>query len=218
LAEAAKTVEHPGFKPSDYAFHGRTEGVDNFTGSATAGPDVFCGFGGNDFINSLDAGDIFLGGAGDDGVSGNRGTFYGGEGNDSVLLTNFGTVFGEEGNDFVANNSGIFHGGAGLDTVVNGTPPKTDRRVPARSETATREGPGRSSSGPSSCPYSPKCVVREFSEVELPEYRVLGSPYRESCMALPRSGVPHSCRRGAPLRTGAQKYTNGVRRIRGARL
>jgi hypothetical protein len=188
LAEAAKTVEHPGFKPSDYAFHGRTEGVDNFTGSATAGPDVFCGFGGNDFINSLDAGDIFLGGAGDDGVSGNRGTFYGGEGNDSVLLTNFGTVFGEEGNDFVANNSGIFHGGAGLDTVVNGTPPKTDRRVPARSETATREGPGRSSSGPSSCPYSPKCVVREFSEVELPEYRVLGSPYRESCMALPRSG------------------------------
>ena len=168
-------MEHPGFKPSDYAFHGRTEGVDNFTGSATAGPDVFCGFGGNDFINTLDAGDIFLGGAGDDGVSGNRGTFYGGEGNDSVLLTNFGTVFGEEGNDFVANNSGIFHGGAGddrvfenratffgeegndrvalfnsgtfnggagLDTVVNGTPPKTDRRVPARSETATREGPG----------------------------------------------------------------------------
>jgi hypothetical protein len=188
LAEAAKTVEHPGFKPSDYAFHGRTEGVDNFTGSATAGPDVFCGFGGNDFINTLDAGDIFLGGAGDDGVSDNSGTFYGGEGNDSVLLTNFGTVFGEQGNDFVANNSGIFHGGAGLDTVVNGTPPKTDRRVPARSETATREGPGRSSSGPSSCPYSPKCVVREFSEVELPEYRVLGSPYRESCMALPRSG------------------------------
>ena len=181
-------MEHPGFKPSDYAFHGRTEGVDYFTGSATAGPDVFCGFGGNDFINTLDAGDIFLGGAGDDGVSDNFGTFYGGEGNDSVLLTNFGTVFGEEGNDFVANNSGIFHGGAGLDTVVNGTPPKTDRRVPARSETATREGPGRSSSGPSSCPYSPKCVVREFSEVELPEYRVLGSPYRESCMALPRSG------------------------------
>jgi hypothetical protein len=122
LAEAAKTVEHPGFKPSDYAFHGRTEGVDNFTGSATAGPDVFCGFGGNDFINTLDAGDIFLGGAGDDGVSDNSGTFYGGEGNDSVLLTNFGTVFGEEGNDFVANNSGIFHGSAGLDTVVNGTP------------------------------------------------------------------------------------------------
>jgi hypothetical protein len=101
LAEAAKTVEQPGFKPADYTFHGGTEGGDSFDERATEGqPDVFCGFGGADAITVLDAGDIFLGGEGNDQVTINEGTFYGGA-----------------GDDFVAFNRGTFNGGAGIDTV-----------------------------------------------------------------------------------------------------
>ena len=50
LAEAAKTVEQPGFKPADYTFIGGTEGDDNFTDPAMGGSFVFCGFGGDDSI------------------------------------------------------------------------------------------------------------------------------------------------------------------------
>jgi Ca2+-binding RTX toxin-like protein len=99
---AIKTLG-PNFNPSTYTFHGGTEGDarDNFT--ATEGNDVFCGFGGFDRILRLDAGDIFLGGAGNDSVDTNNGTFYGGEGGDFVDL-NFGTFYGEEGNDAVGAN------------------------------------------------------------------------------------------------------------------
>src|SRR5215207_11233566 len=70
LAEAAKTVEQPGFKPADYTFIGGTEFSDNFTDPARGGSFVFCGFGGDDSIialddsgrPTLDEGDIFLGG------------------------------------------------------------------------------------------------------------------------------------------------------------
>jgi hypothetical protein len=83
LAEAAKTLK-PGFNPSNYAFHGGTTGDDDFDGQATAGPDVFCGFGGDDQIGYVDEGDIFLGGAGKDSVFyGSYSTFYGGAGDDS---------------------------------------------------------------------------------------------------------------------------------------
>jgi hypothetical protein len=51
---------------------------------------VFCGFGSNDQIGTLNEGDIFLGGAGNDVVSDNLGTFYGQEGNDQVFV-NSGT-------------------------------------------------------------------------------------------------------------------------------
>jgi hypothetical protein len=44
---------------------------------------VFCGFGGNDSIGTLAEGDIFIGGAGNDQVLSNYGTFYGGDGNDT---------------------------------------------------------------------------------------------------------------------------------------
>jgi hypothetical protein len=64
-AEAVRTLQ-PGFKPSDYNFVAGTEEANDFDGQATAGPDVFCGFGGNDSISTLDAGDIFIGGAGND--------------------------------------------------------------------------------------------------------------------------------------------------------
>jgi Ca2+-binding RTX toxin-like protein len=133
LAQAAQTLQ-PGFKPSDYTFHGGTEGDDNLSSQRTDDPDVFCGFGGEDSINSLDVGDIFLGGAGNDFVDNNEGTFYGqagddvvananyvifhgGEGNDSVF-GNFGTIYGGEGNDFVFFNhpDGIFFGEEGDDS------------------------------------------------------------------------------------------------------
>jgi hypothetical protein len=83
------------FNPSNYTFIGGTEGDNVFTG--TAGPDVFCGFGRDDSAPDLKAGDIFLGGAGNDRVgNSNYGTFYGGEGTD-VVGYNYpgGTFFGE---------------------------------------------------------------------------------------------------------------------------
>jgi Ca2+-binding RTX toxin-like protein len=91
LAEAVRTLQ-PGFNPSNYNFVGGTGGDDIDTFTATAGPDVFCGFGGDDRIAlgfAWDEGDIFLGGEGNDSVFGNAGTFFGGEGFVSVL---FGTA------------------------------------------------------------------------------------------------------------------------------
>ena len=98
-AEAIRTLQ-PGLKLSDYHFVGGTVGDDYFDRAATAGPDVFCGFGGNDSITDLDAGDIFLGGNGNDTVLRNNGTFYGGAGDDYVYY-NHGTFYGEAGNDYV---------------------------------------------------------------------------------------------------------------------
>jgi hypothetical protein len=57
---------------------------------------VFCGFGGDDCIHTLDAGDIFLGGAGKDGVfNQNGGTFNGGPSSDMVVGQN-GGVFNQD--------------------------------------------------------------------------------------------------------------------------
>jgi Ca2+-binding RTX toxin-like protein len=99
LAEAVRTLG-PGFKPSGYTFVGGSAGEDYFDRAATTGPDVFCGFGGNDSISTLEAGDIFLGGDGNDTVFRNFGTFYGGAGKDYVYY-NQGTFYGEAGNDYV---------------------------------------------------------------------------------------------------------------------
>jgi len=121
LAEAVQTLQ-PGFKPADYTFIGGTETEstgpeinDNFDDRATNDPQVFCGFSGNDLINVLQQGDIFLGGAGTDRVTSNfGGTFYGGEGDDQVFAFSSGTFFGEEGNDVVFRLSGgTFDGGEG---------------------------------------------------------------------------------------------------------
>jgi len=110
----------PNFKPSNYTFLGGTEGNNDFTGRATLGNDVFCGFGGGDYIFTLDEGDIFLGGEDRDIFAINNGTFYGGPGDDSVL-DNSGTFNGEEGNDLVSTNllTGTFNGGAGVDVVYD---------------------------------------------------------------------------------------------------
>ena len=63
---------------------------------------MFCGFGGSDSRGPgpLAAGDIFLGGEGNDSVDTNIGTFNGGAGDD-LVGSNFGTFFGEEGCDQV---------------------------------------------------------------------------------------------------------------------
>jgi hypothetical protein len=107
FALAMRTLS-PGFIPADYTFISGTEGIDDFTGQATDGADVFCGFGGNDRIDTLDAGDIFLGGSGNDQVQyENNGTFYGGAGYDYVYQ-NWGFFYGEEGYDVVYDNYGIF--------------------------------------------------------------------------------------------------------------
>ena len=106
---AIKTLG-PGFNPADYTFVGGTEGNDESVGSGVASPEVFCGFGGNDSIGTLDAGDIFLGGDGSDSVTINNATFYGGAGNDRVNNNGFvGTFYGEAGNDIVdGTNEGTF--------------------------------------------------------------------------------------------------------------
>src|SRR5215204_2752487 len=119
LAEAAKTVEQPGFNPADYTFIAGTEGDDNFTDPASGGAHVFCGFGGDDSIDTLDSHgqDIFLGGAGNDTVRFNFGTFLGGEGND-LVHDNYGTFLGGADNDEVIRNLGTFDGGDGTEDSV----------------------------------------------------------------------------------------------------
>jgi hypothetical protein len=103
LKLAIKTL--PNFKPAHYTFHGGSEDIgviDDFTGEATEGNDVFCGFGGVlDGITTLDEGDIFLVGGGED-----------------VVVTNNGTFYGQEGNDGVEINSGTFDGGDGTEDFV----------------------------------------------------------------------------------------------------
>jgi hypothetical protein len=110
---AIKTLG-PSFNPSNYTFFGGNEVSNEFSGVKTEGPDVFCGFGGPDFISSgpsfisLDAGDIFLGGEGDDSVTSNE---------------QGATFYGEAGNDFVEENGGRFVGGEGCDDVMFGDDP-----------------------------------------------------------------------------------------------
>ena len=86
-AKLAKRTLGPSYNSSNYTFIGGAEGIDNFNGRATDGPDVFCGFGGDDRIDTMiDEGDIFIGGEGNDSVSTNYGTFYGGAGNDESVI------------------------------------------------------------------------------------------------------------------------------------
>jgi Ca2+-binding RTX toxin-like protein len=110
----------PSFNPSNYTFHGGTVGEDDFTFNGGDGSDVYCGFGSNDQIETLNEGDIFLGGEGNDRVAfRNHGTFNGGAGNDRVVF-NAGTFNGGDGDDFVSNNevTGTVNGEVGTDSVV----------------------------------------------------------------------------------------------------
>jgi VCBS repeat-containing protein len=107
------------FNPANYTFHGGTTAGDTFTGTAGQS-EVFCGFGGDDSIGTLQGGDIFLGGDGNDSVTDNNGTFYGEAGNDSVE-DNSGTFNGGADNDSVTYiNRSTFNGGDGNDSIVGG--------------------------------------------------------------------------------------------------
>jgi hypothetical protein len=77
LAEAVRTLGSDLEPSGGYHFVGGTAGDDFFDRAATAGPDVFCGFGGDNYVNTLDAGDIFFRGDGNDADFRNFGTFYG---------------------------------------------------------------------------------------------------------------------------------------------
>src|SRR5918998_1804829 len=110
---------------------GNNKRADDFSSKATAGTDVFCGFGGDDWTDTLDAGDLFIGGAGNDTIyETNNDTFIGGAGDDTigggcsdvegVNCTNNGTFYGGDGRDVVYFNNGFFYGGGGGDFVVYG--------------------------------------------------------------------------------------------------
>ena len=112
-------------------------GNDNL--SATAGIDVICGFAGFDSVqNEPKAGDIFLGGTGNDTVGSlGGGTFIGGDGTDAIegfmwsgafdggadrdVVDNFlgGTFNGGDGDDYIGrmHGGGTFNGGDGVDGV-----------------------------------------------------------------------------------------------------
>jgi hypothetical protein len=89
---------------------GNNKKNDDFTRKATTGvPEVFCGFGGNDSIATINGGvDIFIGGDGQDSVGTLiNGTFNGGAGDDSVGYVGSGGLFnGGEGTDSVFINDG----------------------------------------------------------------------------------------------------------------
>ena len=106
--------------PSNTNFVAGTEGNDNFDARATAGPDVFCGFGGRDSIHTLVPGDIFLGGEGKDAVIHQYGgTFLGGGGDEMVVWQYRGTFDGGEGDDTLhLQLGGTFTGGEGEDRVL----------------------------------------------------------------------------------------------------
>ena len=105
------------FDPANYTFHAGTAAGEAFTD--TLGQlEVFCGLGGNDSIDTLEAGDIFIGGAGFDSVINNFGTFNGGDGNDSVSGNFGGTFNGGAGDDSVYDNYSSFNGDVGADRVT----------------------------------------------------------------------------------------------------
>jgi Ca2+-binding RTX toxin-like protein len=92
--------------------------------------DVVCGLDGSDFLHvgTAAAGDIFLGGAGDDHTTGlEGGTFIGGAGDDFLGFLDAGAFNGDAGQDRILNgmSAGTFNGGDGDDfldgSLTNGT-------------------------------------------------------------------------------------------------
>src|ERR671910_845313 len=111
LAEAAKTVQQPGFNPADYIFHGGADddGVVHNNGT-------FYGQAGGDNVGVNHETGTYYAGEGDDHVQINNGTYYGQEGSDSVDFNHeTGTVFGGADDDHVQENYGTFYGQEGGD-------------------------------------------------------------------------------------------------------
>src|SRR5215204_3313289 len=74
-----------------------------------------------------------------------------------------------------------------------------------QAEVGTSEGSGRICSGPSSCPYSPKCVEEEFCELRL--LGILGSSLPASnAQATPK--IAHLSDTSAPIRQYATLVTD----------
>ena len=111
-----------GITPTGFTIIAGTEGYDEagVGFNLTAGPDLICGFGDDDYIYSLGVGDVFLGGVGMDEVSHVDGTFNGGAGGDYVHAVQSGGTFnGGDGDDdvMIVASGGTFNGGAGFDEV-----------------------------------------------------------------------------------------------------
>ena len=101
-----------------------TNGEDLFGPEMTSGPDLVCGFGGNNFLGfpyTFGPGDMYVGGNSYDLVADvTGGTVIGGEGDDSVANLKGGLFLGGVGNDQVYLNmsGGTFDGGPGDDAAA----------------------------------------------------------------------------------------------------
>jgi len=114
--EAAKAN---GYNPGLFArIEVGTGGYDTFTN--TAGADLFCASDGGSTILSLDEGDLYIGGGGNDSIDEmNGGYFIGGGGNDSIEVLYGGTFVGHGGNDSVSVQAGgNFNGNDGNDSIT----------------------------------------------------------------------------------------------------
>lgn len=125
LTPCAEEALSAGYDPAAFNLIAGTDGDDyaiggeTFIGNLTFGPDLICGFGGNDHIFTLPSDDIFLGGDGiDDVYNMTGGTFEGGSGDDMVEVVFGGTFNGGLGNDRPSVlDGGTFNGDEGEDRI-----------------------------------------------------------------------------------------------------
>jgi hypothetical protein len=151
---------------------GNNRRADDFTSKATAGDDVFCGRGGNDSIATLDAGDIFIGGAGDDYLhdfQNNNGTFYGGAGNDYVFY-NYGTFDGGDGTTLSTSRTPRAPSMAELATTLS-----TATKAPSMATRATTLSNTTSTSAPSTAEMA-WILSKITAEAPIPAWRVVPPP------------------------------------------
>ena len=91
-ARCRQEVIAAGIDPAGFNIITGTETNGNTEFLTPTAADLICGFGGEDVVDNLDAGDVFLGGDDNDGVNHMYGgTFNGGAGDDVVLLKLGGT-------------------------------------------------------------------------------------------------------------------------------
>lgn len=109
-------------EPADPNYILGTAGDDDLGLLQTPANDVMCGFGGADYVQNLNYGDIFVGGDGPERIQqGNGGIFVGGAGIDAMYELFNGAFYGGPGNDYMTADifNGAFYGGDGDDRVVS---------------------------------------------------------------------------------------------------